>query len=99
MKICSLGKSNPGLPVYWEPTYHSVRQPIKCITQELINISGSTIVEDEHGNYYSEFAAEDTLLEAPETNADESSLGKGKRVKQLNSKYVGAFWKVHLRPV
>jgi len=49
------------------------------------------VVEDEHGNYCSEFAVEETLLEVPETNADENSLERGKRVKQLNSKYAGAF--------
>jgi len=42
-----------------------------------------------------EFAVEETSLEVPETNTDENSLGRGKRVKWLNSKYAGAFWKVY----
>ena len=68
---------------------------LSAFFSRLTNISGSTIVEDEHRNYCSEFAVEETSLEVPETNADENSLGRGKRVKRLNSKYAGAFWKVH----
>jgi len=41
-------------------------------------------------NYCSEFAAEETSLEVPETNTDENSLGRGKRVKQFEQQRCGS---------
>jgi len=67
----------------------------------------SSIVEDEYGNFRSTFSTEEKSFEVPQLNGadknelleikatDESTdLGKGKRVRQLNSKYTNSKFSV-----